>query len=714
MVFTAFNLSAEDQLKIADFESGSNYFTKVSAGQVDIHIVDNPSISSINSSAKVLQFTYYNGYPNYAVALKEAGTSPVLPLPIGIIGEIVARKYRYVHLKLYKPFTSKILLTLKKTGISDGQTPQYLNKKINEWEDITIDMLDVANGSSVAQNTIYDGIMLTLDKSGRTPGSTAGFVAYIDDLYFSNSNVSVSTTTTASSLGLKAGTDLLVLRNGNLTVDVPTIINSITIERGGEVSNSSSLTTSTFSINSDATGTGTYVDNGTTNINGTVNVQQYLTGASGASTRGWWYIASPVSGATSTIFDVSNITPVNKLWYYTENTNSEPTYTKVTTNETTLSPGVGYVAYIGGSDRIYTFSTSTGASTSKLNSGVITLTPTRTGVTEAKRGFNLVGNPYPCYLDWNAVEKTNMRSTMWYRTYTGHVMEFDTFDGSVGTSNGVNGLVTQFIPPMQAFWTKVDADGSNGSLIFRNTMCSHKDVSNNLLRTHAVNNPQVLRLKVSNGTNSDETLVVTNANAWDGYDSYDSPKMSNDNVEIPEIYTLVDREETVINNLNNISANKEVALGFKTGMPNTFTIKATEITNFDVDIKIVLRDNQINTEQDLTDGTAYTFSSDVANTSSRFSILFKSVSVTTGINNKENDNQVVIYYESTKNQIIVNRDGAIDKEGIITVCNALGQRLISTKTKGTSTTINNSCDSGVYLVTVNVGGRNITKKVIIY
>jgi len=186
MAFAAINLSATNKLKIADFEDGLNYFTKVSAGFVDILIVDNPSITTVNNSAKVLKFKYYTGYPNYAVALKEAGTIPALPLPIGNLEEIVAGKYRYATLKLYKPFKSKILFTLKKASAIDGQTPQYLNQKINEWEDITIDMLDVVKGSSVAQNVIYDGIMLNLDKSGRTPASTEGFVAYIDDLYLSN------------------------------------------------------------------------------------------------------------------------------------------------------------------------------------------------------------------------------------------------------------------------------------------------------------------------------------------------------------------------------------------------------------------------------------------------------------------------------------------------------------------------------------------------
>jgi len=211
MAFAAINLSAVDQLKIADFESGSNYFTKVSAGFVTIEIVDNPDDSSINPSAKVLKFTYTSGYPNYAVAVKQSGVDVALPLPIGNVEEIVTGSYRYAHLMLYKPFKSKLLLTLQKPGIPDGQTPQYLNQKINEWESITIDMLNVANGSTVAQNTSYDGIMLNLDKSGRTPASTEGFIAYIDNLYFSNNDG----ITAISSIKKNPTSDIKVLRTND-------------------------------------------------------------------------------------------------------------------------------------------------------------------------------------------------------------------------------------------------------------------------------------------------------------------------------------------------------------------------------------------------------------------------------------------------------------------------------------------------------------------
>jgi len=509
--------------------------------------------------------------------------------------------------------------------------------------------------------------------------------------------------------------DVIIDNGAALTIDRSKILKSITVSAGGKLTNvsGSTLTAASLNINSDANGTGTFVDNGTTGISGTVNVQQYLTGAAGTSARGWWYVASPVSGATSSVFDV--VTGTNKLWYYAENADPVPAYTKITENGIPLNPGTGYVTSIGGADGTYTFSTSTGNSTSKLNTGDITVTPTRTGISATKRGFNLAGNPYPSFLDWNAVEKTNIKPTIWYRTFKGSVMQFDTYDGFVGTGNGTNGIVSQFIPPMQAFWVKVNSDGSNGSLVFKNAMRSHQDQSltTNRLRARTTSDVrQVLRLKVSNGLNSDETLIVSNPNASDGSENYNSPKISNNNTVIPEIYTNFGDEELVITNLNAICPDKEVILGFRTGESNTFTIRASELTNFKSDTRIILRDNLLNTIHDLTDGSSYNFTSDVTTTNSRFSIVFKSTSLATGMNTSDEKEEVTIYKSST-DQIVVYQSGVAGQEGIVTISNATGQKLFITQTKGTNTVINKTYPSGVYFVTVQIAGRNTTKKIII-
>ena len=140
---------------------------------------------------------------------------------------------------------------------------------------------------------------------------------------------------------------------------------------------------------------------------------------------------------------------------------------------------------------------------------------------------------------------------------------------------------------------------------------------------------QVLRLQVSNGTNTDETIVYFNTNACDGCDIYDSPKMMNANSTIPKIYTSVSDEELAINGMNSYTSGTALAVGFRPGKSNTFTMKASEISNFDAHTKIILRDNYLSTEHELTVGTPYSFASDATPTDTRFTLIFKIVSFTT-------------------------------------------------------------------------------------
>ena len=536
-----------------------------------------------------------------------------------------------------------------------------------------------------------------------------------------NGDITAISATLSGNLGtqaLLAGTDVTVATNTELTVDNSVNVHSITVAPLGKltINDTKSLTTGDLSLQSSASGSGTLVDvnsAGGLTVTGTANVQQWLTGKNGTSTRGLWYFSSPVSTATAAVFDVA--TGTNKMTRYDE---TIPGYvTQFIDNATALTPGVGYVAQIGGVDAAYTFSTSTGSNTAKLNSGAITIPVTRTGTTAGKRGFNLVGNPYPSFLDWKHASntKTNLRSTIWYRTSigTGSTMTFDTYDGTTGTNNNTKAAVNQYIPPMQAFWVKVNADGDIATLTFANAARLHdQNAGANNLRAPAqkTTEAQIVRLRVSNGTNSDETILVADANATDAFDTYDSEKMSNDNAAIPEIYTLVGSQELVINHLSDFALNKQVALGFRPGTTSTFSIVANEITNVDAQTKVILIDKlQNNAEFDLTSGTAYTFNATAAPTADRFVIAFRAPGVATNLSNE--NTVIMLVYKNANNQIIINRNS--DEEGIITVCNAIGQKLVNKPTTGTTTVISNSFSTGVYFVTVSASGSKTTQKITI-
>jgi len=507
--------------------------------------------------------------------------------------------------------------------------------------------------------------------------------------------VSPTTTWNGSIWSVDSPTSLYnVIIDGNYN-DVGFICKNLTINAGKQMTVASGTLAvgGNFTLKSDETnGTATLVDNGTVTVAGTTNVEQYLSGVRN------WYMSAPVTGATATAG--------NSYYKYVEAGNNGTIWTPVSSGST-FANMIGYVVQPTAS------STFTFAGTLNTGSQSITgLTSTAT----AKGGFNLIGNPYPSFVNWQSATKTNLSSTIWYRTQntaSTPAYVFDTYNEipNIGTNNNGSGAVTGMIPPMQAFWVKVNS-GSTGTLSFDNTMRSHKDVSTNKFRLPAANaSQQVLRLQVSNGTNSDEAIVLFNSNASNAYDAYDSPKMTNGNASIPEIYTFAGAEKLVINGLNSVTTNPLVALGFSTGTTNNFSIKGTQVGNFDPDMKIILKDQLLNKEQDITDGTAYTFTALAGTADERFSVVLRSSSLTTGTDYIFSQQSITVF-KNANNKIVVTRS-AFSKDGVITVCNELGQKLFSTTASGKSTVINKCFSSGVYLVTVNEDGRTITKKLIV-
>jgi trimeric autotransporter adhesin len=487
--------------------------------------------------------------------------------------------------------------------------------------------------------------------------------------------------------------DVTIANGGTLTVDASKTYKSLTIDGGGKVTLDDTKTlsiTNDFFINSDETnGTGTFVDenaSGGLTVSGTSNVQQYLSDDG----RQWWYLSSPVAGATSALFGS------DKVGQYNEATTS---YTSPFNTATELIAGTGYVI----KRAVTTAGTYTFEGT--LNNGDITLTPTRTGTTAGKRGFNLVGNPYPSYLEWDAVyvdaATSNIRNAIWYRTYSGGSMTFYTYSDG----DGVPSTVTGIIPPAQAFWLRVDADGSNGSITFKNTHRSHAGATANPLKAPAINSRPRIRLQVSNGVNSDEALIVAKSYTTNGIDSYDIEKMENDNVDIPEIYSLLNNQEMVINSLNSFVAGQEISLGFRPGRTGEFSITSTQFENIPSDLIAVLKDQLTGVETELGTGVSYSFSSDATPSDSRFVVSFRSPGSNTGtdiISNKS----LLVYAQNS--QIIISSTALTGSK--ITVYSTTGQIVFSGLAIVNREILKGNFTPGVYLVKVNDIVRKLSVK----
>jgi len=499
---------------------------------------------------------------------------------------------------------------------------------------------------------------------------------------------------------------------GSISGTSTTTINNLTINPGAKLNlnAATSLNATLFTIKSDINGTGTFINDGTT-VFGTTNVEQFLTGSGGATPNGrGYYISSPVATATSGVFTASG---GNGLFYHTESAAGNG-YTEITADNAWLSPMKGYVIRVGTS-QVYTFA----GGDLNNNATYTTSSMSKTTAAGTRRGFHLIGNPYPSFLNWNTaidvatkdVSTSNISTTIYYRTVNGsNVHVFDTYNAAnfEGTNANGSGAVTRYIAPMQAVWVRVDgADGSTGTLVFNKSMREHQ--SGATLRSTEVSDKQSVRLRVSNGTNEDETILLFSPKALDELDAWDSPKMFNNNTAIPEIYTFAGNEKVVINGMTEKALDKELLLGFKTGKAGTFSIRLSENSLLDGSY-IMLKDKLLNKQQNLTEIPVYEFYSDIAESDSRFTLAVSKNATALDAEVMEPSFQV---YQSNKNEVTVRINGPMKPNSRVSIYNTLGQRIITSPIVSEETVLNILSNPGVYLISVETGGRKSVSKLVI-
>jgi hypothetical protein len=201
-----------------------------------------------------------------------------------------------------------------------------------------------------------------------------------------------------------------VADGATLTVNENRTFATASVSPTGQLTNSgNTLTLGSLTLNSDATGTATFVDNGTTTVS-SATIEQYL-----PSSRNW-YMSAPLSNA--------KVLAGYTYYQYNEPNGSLGTNWTSPAVDDVLVAGRGYIVKPTAED---TYSFTTNSNT--LNTGNIEITISRTdGVLKA--GFNLIGNPYPSYLNIDNLVNSNVEASYWLRTRNaaGNGWTFDTYN----------------------------------------------------------------------------------------------------------------------------------------------------------------------------------------------------------------------------------------------------------------------------------------------
>jgi len=587
------------------------------------------------------------------------------------------------EVKLYNTSLSLFNINTSSNDIAKGT----VSASVGALEGSEVTLTATPNGGNHFVNWTEGGLSVSTNPS-YTFTSTANRTLVAN---FEQNTVSVSSGTT-NATGISCSTcDVTVASGAELSINANKTLKSVTVQAGGKltISGGSLSVSNGITLGSDANGTATLVDNTTDSPQEiTATIQQYVT--SGRN----WYLSIPLSSGSSSL--LSRGTSV--ICY------DEPSGEWIAPTASTLHKLRGYIQTA--TTTPLTGTTGTVDFAGIVNTGTHSISLTRT---LGKTGFNLVGNPYPSYLDWNAVTKTNVSNTMWYRTKEGGVYKFYTYVANSGAGVGSPASVTNKIPPMQAFWVRVNTVGT-GSIAVDNTMRHHKDVDGNIMKAPNQSQQKLLRLQISNGINTDETVLYFNENALDTFDQYDAQKQTNEELAVPEVFTQIGAEQLVINGMKEIKYDTEIPIGFSTMQANNFSISANEISNFETGTRVILIDKLHPTLQnDLTNGTSYNFNAAITEpTTNRFSLLFRAPGVSTEIDNSTEKLNVQVFVNNLKQITML-----APEKCNYSIFNALGQIVNSGITSSNRTTINLKLQTGMYVVKISENGKSFSTRVVI-
>jgi autotransporter-associated beta strand protein len=403
------------------------------------------------------------------------------------------------------------------------------------------------------------------------------------------------------------------------------------------------------------------IDNGNLTIGGTLTVNHSSIAASN-----WHYISSPVSGLTSNAF-------LGHFLY--DFVTSTDLYTPITSTSVPLTAMKGFALY-----------PKTTAYTAPYVGGLNPASNSFT-ISAALNGWNLIGNPYPSAIDWDAASGWTKTGVVNDAIYIYNGTAWSTYIAGAGT-----GIGTRYIAPTQGFFVKAS---SGGTMTMTSAVQVHNTVPFYKSADGAVTN--LLRMEVSGNGYQDDAVVRFLPEATAEFDgNFDAYKRYGDIAEAAQLYTL-GSIPLAINSLPEID---NVPVGIKIGAEGSYTIAATEMNDIPF---ATLEDTETGIFTDLS-YSPYTFTSVAGTFDQRFILHFSMLSVA---ENKSKDAAVYSYqqtvYINLKNQV----------KGDIFIYNITGQ-LVASRRSAQGTNEIKLPNTGNYIVKVISKNNTVVRKVFIH
>jgi hypothetical protein len=355
--------------------------------------------------------------------------------------------------------------------------------------------------------------------------------------------------------------------------------------------------------------------------------------------------------------------------------------------------------------------------TGVVNNGTLSQTLYNHNNTYTK-GFNLVGNPYPSPIDWNAFSG-------WTRTNIDNALYFfkasttEQYGGTYSTlinGNSSDGLASNIIPSMQGFMVHV-SDGPypvSGVLqMDNNTRVTNQ--SQPFIKGKSIASLLRFTANFTNNPDSpDYSVIYFDPKATSEFDGQlDALKLMNTDLSVPNIYVKTPNEIKIsIKAFPYITDTIYIVpLGLKINQPGEIIFKIQDIEGAFMEMNISITDNMVNAQQSLLNSEEYRISLSQGEYNNRF-FLNISNSIT-GIPDfiPESDFFSIYYSHGILKADFNNLQNG---EGTLIIYNLLGRPVYLNKVHGEGYhEFDIYLTDGLYVAALLSGNNTTTKKILI-
>jgi len=493
--------------------------------------------------------------------------------------------------------------------------------------------------------------------------SQPGTFWVIDNGNFTLKSESATNLATMANLNIEADASLTLTPTSYLTVN-------------GILSNSSGI--DGLVLQSTPDGTSSLIQ-ATNAVDATIN--RYISGSTSLTANTYHLVSVPLTPATNS---TSNLFLGSYLFDY--DVASDSWLSLGTSTATSLDETKGYMIYSPEATHTYTFA-------GPINGG--SFSPT---LVYAGDGDNLVPNPYPSAIDWDASSgwtKDPAKISNSVYIWPSGGSNYAAYVNSVGTNGG-----SRYIPAGQAFFVK--AIGASPVLTMNNDVRVHNSQAFN---KDGELIPDLLRILATGNDFKDEAVVRFTENATASADAdFDAWKMYGTE-GAPQLYSLAeDNEMLAINSLPLLETSYIVPLNFEMSANKQVTFTFKNIESFDPSVNIILKDELNNQTVNLRNQQFYTFNHNTENAATRFKLVFGG---TIGVEEISTDINSMWISGST---LYIHTPELTGQTGLVEVYTASGQKLISRTMVMTGLSTMELHHKGFVVVKLTTGQKVITVK----